>query len=170
MHQRRRHDRQIAFVLICERASLLDILCHSTPAWMVYHPVGIRWAQPSNGDHFSAGIWPVAGVGNGRWGVGGNAVRRMNAHYTKHFLVVYNWEMLMELQIALRWKCKLDKWQKNKKTKEKPPLACAQIIAGDVVFLNEDDWSYLKLLHKHFSVICLLFKVVIIRSYFWFHL
>lgn len=97
MHQRRRHDRQIAFVLICERASLLDILCHSTPAWMVYHPVGIRWAQPSNGDHFSAGIWPVAGVGNGRWGVGGNAVRRMNAHYTKHFLVVYNWEMLMEL-------------------------------------------------------------------------
>lgn len=45
-----------------------------------------------------------------------------------------------------------------------------QIIAGDVVISGENKWNSPKLLHKHFSMISLLFKVVITRSYFWFHL
>lgn len=65
VHQKLRHNRQIAFVLICERANLFDTRCHPTPARMVYHPVGIRSAQPCDGDYSSPRIWPVAGVGEG---------------------------------------------------------------------------------------------------------
>lgn len=60
--------------------------------------------------------------------------------------------------------------KKKKKKNAVSVFSHVQIIAGDVVISGENKWNFPKLLHKHFSMISLLFKVVITRSYFWFHL